>query len=115
MVPLIYHNPRCRKSREALELLKSKGLDPSVRLYLQDPPSREELEHLLASLGMKASELIRREETLFKELAAKSQPDEDQCLHWMCEHPNLVQRPVVVMGSRAVVARPPERLLEITG
>lgn len=110
---LIYHNPRCRKSREALAILRSKGLEPQVRLYLQDPPSRQELEGLLALLGMEPSALIRRQEALFKELAGNAQPNDDQCLIWMCEHPGLMERPIVVRGSQAVLARPPERVEEI--
>ena len=109
----IYHNPRCRKSREALALLATRGYEPEVILYLQDPLTRQDLEGLLAMLGITPRELIRREEELFKELAAQTQPDDEQCLQWMTEHPKLIQRPIVVRGSRAIVARPPERLLEI--
>lgn len=109
----ILHNPRCRKSRETLELLKSKGQYPQVILYLQNPPNRMELEDLLKKLGIDACALVRREEPLYKELAKAHPPDASRCLDWICENPILIQRPVVVAGSRAVIARPPERVLDL--
>lgn len=109
----IFHNPRCRKSREALELLRGKGLDPAVLLYLQEPPSRKMIQDLLAKLGIGACDLIRREESLYKELSAGKVPSDRQCLDWMVAHPILIQRPIVVRGDRAVVARPPVRVEEI--
>lgn len=108
----IYHNTRCSKSRSALQLLEEKGIPHRIRLYLQDPLSKGELEVLLSNLGMEPSSLLRRSEPIYKELSASSRP-EDQWLELMVRHPQLIERPIVDTGKRAVVARPPERLLEI--
>ncbi len=110
----IYHNPRCSKSRETLKLLEQRGLQPKVRLYLENPPSLQELEALLKKLGLNAQALARTQEPLYKELVKQhGAPHEAQLLTWMLEHPILIERPIVIHGKQARIGRPPEQVLEI--
>jgi len=109
----IYHNARCSKSRSACSLLAERGLTPEVVDYLATPPSREELLDLLAKLGMPASALVRRGEAVFKEHYAGQELSEAACLEALLAHPILMERPIVVAGDRAVVGRPPEKVLEL--
>ena len=110
----IWHNPRCRKSRETLALLSTNGVEPSVRLYLEDHPSAQEIEDVLHILGIKASELIRRKETLFKELGLRDAgTDEARLLSAMVEYPKLIERPIVIHGKKGVLGRPPENVLKL--
>jgi arsenate reductase (glutaredoxin) len=109
----IYHHPRCRKSREALTLLEAAGIQPRIVLYQQDPPSKTELKAMLRQLGMKAEELLRREEALYKEEIRDRVLSEEECLDWMLRHPELIQRPLVSNGKKAVIGRPPERVHEL--
>lgn len=110
---LIYHNPRCSKSRGALALLEERGITPEVVRYLDTPPTREELAGLLAKLGMRPSELVRRGEDVFRTEYAGRELSEDEWLDALVTHPVLIERPIVVSGDRAVVARPPEKVLEL--
>lgn len=109
----IYHNPRCSKSRSACAILAEKGVDAEVVEYLKTPPDRATLSALLAKLGLRAEELVRKGEAIVKtEYAGRTMSDEDW-LEAMLAHPILIERPIVVVGGRAVVARPPERVLEL--
>lgn len=98
----IWHNPRCSKSRAALSLLRDRGLDPQVRLYLSDPPDAEALRSMLAALDLPAATLLRPEGK-----ALKDQP-EDDVIAAMLADPALIERPVVRRGARAVIGRPTE-------
>ncbi|MDJ0859898.1 MAG: arsenate reductase (glutaredoxin) [Dinoroseobacter sp.] len=110
---VFWHNPRCAKSRSALKLLEDAGHSVSVRRYLEDIPSLEELKSLQAILGLPAIEMMRPREKAFKEARlSKSDPD-DALLAAMAAHPILIERPVAIVGTRAVIGRPPERVLEI--
>jgi arsenate reductase len=109
----IYHNPRCRKSREALSLLQDRGLEPEIVLYLKDRPTREELKDLLGKLGMKAHELIRKGEAIYKETYKGKELSEEEWIEAMLQHPKLMERPIVVKGDKAIVGRPPEKVLEL--
>ncbi|MBZ0252777.1 MAG: arsenate reductase (glutaredoxin) [Candidatus Methylomirabilis sp.] len=110
----IWHNPRCGKSRATLKLLEEKGLAPKVRLYLEDPPTRKELEEAVARLGIEATALLRTGEAEYKALVQKhGKPDAKAALDWMARHPILIERPVVVKGKKARLGRPPENVLEI--
>ncbi len=109
----IYHNPRCRKSRETLEILKSNNVDPEVVLYLKTPPSSEELKLILAKLDMKPVDLIRKEEREYKEKYKKLNFNDDEWLDVLVDNPKLIQRPIVVKGSKAVMGRPPENVNEL--
>lgn len=112
----IYHNPRCSKSCAALDLLKGRGIEPRVRLYLEDSPDADELRALSRRLGLRPAELLRKNEEIYRELVRRhGPPDDDTALRWMAEHPILIERPIVIAGERARVGRPPEAVLEILG
>jgi len=110
----IYHNPRCSKSRAALELLRGRGIEPRVIAYLDAPPSAEELTDLLRMLALPARALLRTGEEEYATLGLEdpSLPDEALIVA-MTLHPRLMERPIFVHRGRAVVGRPPERVLEL--
>lgn len=112
----IYHNPRCSKSRQTLELLQARGIEPDVVLYLEQPPTKKLLKELLKKLNISARDLLRRGEEEYKalNLADTSLNDED-LLAAMIAHPKLIERPIVVRGERACLGRPPENILELFG
>jgi arsenate reductase len=114
MAVTIYHNPRCSKSRQTLELLESRGITPRVVEYLKTPPDRATLAALLRKLDLPPSALLRRKEAEFKALGL-DQPDttEEAMLEAMASHPKLIERPIVVYGRKARLGRPPEAVLEI--
>lgn len=109
----IYHNPRCSKSRAACSLIAEKGLAAEVVEYLKTPPSREELRALLAKLDMKPGEIVRKGEEVFKERFAGRTLSDDEWLDALVAHPILIERPIVVRGDKAVLARPAEKVLEL--
>ena len=112
---IIYHNGRCSKSRGALEILLEHNIPHEVRWYLADPLNKKELRTLLKKLGMKASALVRKTEPLYKEqFAGKDIPEKDW-LTILTENPILIERPIVELGDKAIIARPAERLYELTG
>ena len=110
----IFHNPRCSKSRETLEIIEINDVEVQVILYLQDPPSVSELNSLLEKLGMKASELVRKRESIIKELDIDlSSISNDDLISIMAEHPILIERPIVFNESSAIIGRPPENVEEL--
>ena len=110
----IYHNPRCSKSRGALEMLRERGVEPQVVAYLDSPPSTAELRALLRKLDIPARALLRHGEPEYVELGLASEElTEDQLIAAMSAHPRLIERPIFVVGDRAVIGRPPERVLEL--
>ncbi|MNJ18279.1 Arsenate reductase [compost metagenome] len=110
----LYHNPRCSKSRGALELLEARGLAPTVVRYLETPPSAGELEALLGKLGIGARQLLRSGEDEYKDLnLADPALSDAQLIDAMVKHPKLIERPILVAGDKAVIGRPPEKVLEI--
>jgi len=110
----IYHNPRCSKSRQTLQLLQENGIEPEVVLYLETPPSADTLSGLLEKLGIGARALLRTGEDAYKELQLKDSALSDaQLIEAMVQHPKLIQRPIVVKDNRAVLGRPPENVLEL--
>lgn len=110
----LYHNSRCTKSRGALELLAARGIDPELIFYLETPPSPAELGELLRMLGVGARGLLRAGEPEYAELGLDDPSlDEDALIAAMATHPKLIERPVFVRGGRAVIGRPPERVLDI--
>ena len=110
----LYHNPRCSKSRGALELLEARGLTPTVVHYLDTPPDAPQLRDLLAKLGISARQLLRSGEEEYKTLnLADSSLSEAQLIDAMAAHPKLIERPILVAGDKAVIGRPPEKVLEI--
>lgn len=106
------HNPRCRKSREALALLEQAGKEVEIRLYLEDSLAKDELRVLLRKLGMKAEDLVRKKEPLLKDLGIdiKALTDEEW-LELMVSYPKLIERPILIGDKRAVLGRPPEHVL----
>jgi arsenate reductase len=111
---VLWHNPRCSKSRSALELLREHGVEPRVRDYLEQPPDIGELHELLHRLQLPVRDLLRGSENEYAELGLGDPSlGEHALLAAMAAHPRLIQRPVLVVGERAVIGRPPERVLEL--
>ena len=109
----IWHNPRCSKSRQAQALLEERGVDANVVRYLDDTPSRAEIERVLGLLGTDDPATIARTgEAVWKDLGLDG-ADRDRILDAMAEHPILIERPIVIRGDRAVVGRPPEKVLDL--
>jgi arsenate reductase (glutaredoxin) len=114
MAVTIYHNPRCGKSRQALALLRGKGVEPEIVEYLKTPPSAGTLKSILKRLGMAPRELMRRQEPAYKR--AELDDDKltaDQLVAAMVQYPILIERPIVLANGRAALGRPPETVLEI--
>ena len=110
----LYHNPRCSKSRGALELLEARGLTPTVVRYLDTPLTAAQLNDLLRKLNISARQLLRTGEEDYKTLnLADSSLSEDQLIKAMATHPKLIERPILVAGDKAVIGRPPEKILEL--
>jgi len=110
----LYHNPRCSKSRGALELLEQRGLNPTVIRYLETPPSATELKQILTRLGISPRQLLRNGEEEYKTLnLADPALTDAEIIEAMVTHPKLIERPILVAGDVAVVGRPPEKVLEI--
>lgn len=108
---ILYHNPRCSKSRQALAILKSSGLTPTVIEYLQTPPSAAELQRLLGLLGLKAKDILRRKEAAAAGLDVEA--SEADLVKGIAAHPEALERPIFVHKGKAVLGRPPEKVLEI--
>lgn len=106
----IYHNPRCRKSRETLAIIEQSGQEPEIIRYLDTPPSKEELRNILGLLGMPASALVRRSEVLYREKYKGKNISEEEWLDILVKNPRLMERPIVVNNGRAVLGRPPENV-----
>lgn len=110
----LYHNPRCSKSRAALDLLEARGLVPRVVRYLDTPLDAATLSDLLAKLGIAPRALLRSGEEEYRNLnLADPQLDDGALIAAMVAHPRLIERPILVVGERAVIGRPPEAILEI--
>ncbi|MCD9117109.1 arsenate reductase (glutaredoxin) [Pseudomonas bijieensis] len=110
----LYHNPRCSKSRGALELLEARGLTPTVVRYLETPLDAAQLERLLGKLGITARQLLRTGEDEYKDLnLADESLSQAQLIAAIAAHPKLMERPILEAGKKAVIGRPPEKILEI--
>ncbi|EKK4014641.1 arsenate reductase (glutaredoxin) [Cronobacter sakazakii] len=111
----IYHNPRCSKSRETLNLLTERGIEPDVVLYLETPPDAATIKTLLNQLGFsQARELMRTKEDLYKTLnLADPSLSEEALIQAMVDNPKLIERPIVISHGKARLGRPPEQVLEI--
>ena len=108
----IYHNPRCSKSRETLNLLQSKNIEPSVVEYLKTPLSHEQISTLVSQLGFNsARDLMRTKEEQYKALNLKDENSESVLIDAMVENPKLIERPIVVNNNKAALGRPPENVL----
>lgn len=114
MTVTIYHNPRCSKSRQTLALLEAKGIAPVIMEYLKEPPSAAELKRILESLGLRPRDVLRKSEPRYAELGLKERELTDEALiALMVQNPILIERPIVVNGTKAAIGRPPEKILEI--
>lgn len=109
----LYHNPRCSKSRATLALLQSHGIEPKVIEYLRTPPTSSELRRLLTLLAMKPMDLLRTGENEYETLIAGQGLTDAQLISVMTDNPILIERPIVVMGDRAAIGRPPENVLSL--
>jgi len=110
----LLHNPRCSKSRQALQLLESNGVNPVVMEYLKHPPSEQELTQILELLGLEPRELMRTHEKPYKENSLDDPGlSREDLIRAMAEYPILIERPIMFHKGKAVIGRPPEKILEI--
>jgi len=110
----IYHNPRCTKSRQTLELLKSRGIEPEIIEYLKTPPGKIKLKEILKMLGLEPRALMRKNEDEYKKAKLDNPKlSKDDLIAAMVKHPILIERPIVVANGKAAIGRPPEKVLEI--
>ncbi len=111
---IIYHNPRCSKSRQTLEILNEQNVDTKIVLYLETPPSAEEVKSILQKLGLSSRDIIRKGEEEYKLLNIKDQSlKENELITFMSENPKLIERPIVVKDDKAIIGRPPENVLSL--
>jgi arsenate reductase len=108
----IYHNPRCSKSRQTLQIIEEKGIEPTIVNYLENPPSMDELKVILSKLGMNARDLLRKKEAAEYGLNDDSL-NEEAIIAGMVANPRAIERPIVVKGDQAVLGRPPENVLDL--
>ncbi len=106
----IYHNNRCSKSRNTLQIIKDNGIDVEIINYLDTPPTKEELTNILAMLNIPAEKLLRKSEAVFKENFKGKEFSNDEWVNIMIENPKLIERPIVVHNGKAVIGRPPENV-----
>ena len=109
----IYHNPRCGKSREGLQLLEKSGKDFKIIKYLEETPNKQSLEKIIKLLKIEPIELIRTNEKIWKENFKGSNFSDDKLIEIMVNNPILIERPIVVSGNKAVIGRPPTKILDI--
>lgn len=106
----IYHNPRCRKSREGLEVLEKSGQDFEIVKYLEDIPTKEELKTLIGYLGISPEELVRKNEAIWKEQYKGKSLSDEEIITALVENPKLIERPIIVKDKKAVIGRPSEKI-----
>lgn len=109
----MYHNPRCRKSRETLAILQENKQEPELILYLEDVPTENELKAVIKKLGISPKDLVRRGEKIFKEEFKGKELNDGQWIKAMVKYPKLIERPIVIQGHKAVLGRPPENVLTL--
>lgn len=110
----IFHNPRCSKSRQTLQIIKDRGLEPTIIQYLKTPPDKTALDNILKLLNMEPRDLMRRKESVYKELGlANPGLSREELLEAMIQHPILIERPIVLAHGKAALGRPPEQVLDI--
>ncbi|MFW2541444.1 arsenate reductase (glutaredoxin) [Primorskyibacter sp. 2E107] len=110
---ILWHNPRCSKSREALALLDARGASFEIRKYLEDAPSLAELQSAQTALGLPAIAMMRPKETAFKDMGLSKSDSDETLLAAMAQEPKLIERPILFAGTKAAIGRPPERILDL--
>jgi len=114
MTTLIYHNPRCSKSRDTLNILRDKGIEPTVIEYLKTPPSTDEIKHILKLLKAKPRDIMRTGEQTYTDLGLDTDDySDDELIAFMSDNPILIERPIVIHDEKAVISRPAETVLDI--
>ena len=114
MTVKIYHNPRCGKSRQTLQLLQEQSIEPEIVEYLKTPPSAKELDDILLKLSMEPRDLMRKKEAEYKANGLDNQTlDRQTLINGMVKHPILIERPIVLANDKAAIGRPPEAVLSI--
>jgi arsenate reductase len=111
----LWFNPRCSKCRQALEILQVKGIEPELRLYIENPPKPAELDELLRKLDLAPHAVARTGEEEYRSLQLSEHTTRSEMIEALARHPRLIERPILVRGNRAVICRPPERVLELVG
>jgi len=109
----VYHNNRCSKSRGACDILKENGIEAEIIEYLKTPPTETEIREILSKLGMKASEIVRRGEEIYKKSFAGREYTESEWVKILSENPILIERPIIINGDKAVIGRPLEKVNDI--
>ena len=109
----IYHNPRCSKSRETLNIINEAGTEVNVVEYLNEIPTKEELASLLKKLNLSAQDIVRKGEPIYKELYKGKDLSESEWIEAMSQHPKLIERPIVVKGDQAILGRPPQNVIKL--
>ncbi len=109
----IYHNPRCSKSRQGYEILEKSGKEFKVIKYLEDVPTKNEIKEILHLLKIKPEQLLRKNEVAWKENYKGRVLSDDQIIDAMVKHPKLIERPIVINNNKAVIGRPPEKIMSI--
>lgn len=109
----IYHNPRCSKSRQTLELIQQAGQQIEIIDYLNQPPTEKELTTIIKLLGINAEDLVRKNEDVYKEKFKGKKITQHEWVKILIEHPKLIERPIVIKGNKAIIGRPPEKVLEL--
>lgn len=110
---ILYHKKTCSTSRKALNLLQENGIEPDIRLYVDEPPTQKELTELIKKLGLKAEQLVRKKEKLYKEEYADKKMTQRDWIQALSKNPILIERPILIKGDKAVLGRPPENVLEL--
>jgi arsenate reductase len=108
----IWHNPKCSKSREAMEILQDNNCEAEVVKYLEEKPDAKKIKAILKMLGIKPRELMRTKEDIYKELNLNSEKSDEALIEAMAKHPKLIERPIIIKGERAIIGRPTERIAE---
>jgi len=106
----ILHNPRCRKSRETLELIRNAGVEPEIILYLDDVPSKSELKAILTKLKLSPEQIVRKNEAIYKQQFKGKKMSDAEWIKALISYPKLIERPIVIKGKKAIVGRPPENV-----
>ena len=109
----IYHNPRCSKSRETLQLIKDAGIEVEIVEYLKAIPTAEDLKMILMKLNLKPTDILRKGEAVYKEKFKNSDFNDDEWIKVMLEYPKLIERPIVMKGNKAILGRPPQNVIDL--